>query len=268
MRIALFITCFNDTLFPRTGQAVVTLLERLGHEVVFPLEQTCCGQMHFNSGYHAEALPLVQRFARVFAEEELIVSPSGSCVAMIRDHYPRVAAETGDAELIERVRLLGERTFELSELLVDKLGVEDVGAYFPHRVTYHPSCHALRMLHVDDKPLKLLRAVRGIDLVELPQAEQCCGFGGTFAIKNADTSIAMLSDKLRAVLDTRAEVCTAADNSCLMHIGGGLSRQQAGVKTLHLAEILASTEGAPLGVPRVGAGDVVEPAASIAVTRG
>lgn len=242
VRIALFITCFNDTLFPRTGQAVVTLLERLGHEVVFPLEQTCCGQMHFNSGYHDEALPLVRRFARVFADEELIVSPSGSCVAMIRDHYPRVAAETGDPELIEQVRLLGERTFELTELLVDELGVEDVGAYYPHRVTYHPSCHALRMLHVDDKPLKLLRAVKGIDLVELPQAEQCCGFGGTFAIKNADTSIAMLSDKLRTVLDTRAEVCTAADNSCLMHIGGGLSRQRAGVKALHLAEILASTE--------------------------
>ncbi|ADB53228.1 (Fe-S)-binding protein [Conexibacter woesei] len=245
MRIALFITCFNDTLFPRTGQAVVSLLERLGHEVVFPLEQTCCGQMHFNSGYHAEALPLVRRFARVFAEQELIVSPSGSCVAMVRDHYARVAAETGDEQLIEQVRLLGERTFELTELLVDKLGVEDVGAYYPHRVTYHPSCHALRMLHVDDKPLRLLRAVRGIDLVELPQAEQCCGFGGTFAIKNADTSIAMLSDKLRAVLDTRAEVCTAADNSCLMHIGGGLSRQRAGVRALHLAEILASTEQEP-----------------------
>lgn len=245
MRIALFITCFNDTLFPRTGQAVVSLLERLGHEVVFPLEQTCCGQMHFNSGYHAEVLPLVRRFARVFAEEELIVSPSGSCVAMVRDHYPRVAAEAGDAELIEQVRLLGERTFELTELLVDELGIEDVGAYYPHRVTYHPSCHALRMLHVDDKPLRLLRAVRGIDLVELPQAEQCCGFGGTFAIKNADTSIAMLSDKLRAVLDTRAEVCTAADNSCLMHIGGGLSRQRAGVRALHLAEILASTEQEP-----------------------
>lgn len=245
MRIALFITCFNDTLFPRTGQAVVSLLERLGHEVSFPLEQTCCGQMHFNSGYHDEAVPLVRRFARVFADEELIVSPSGSCVAMVRDHYPRIAAESGDAELIEQVRRLGERTFELSELLVDELGLEDVGAYYPHRVTYHPSCHALRMLHVDDKPLRLLRAVRGIDLVELPRAEQCCGFGGTFAIKNADTSIAMLSDKLRSVLDTRAEVCTAADNSCLMHIGGGLSRQRTGVKALHLAEILASTEEAP-----------------------
>jgi L-lactate dehydrogenase complex protein LldE len=239
VRIALFITCFNDTLFPRTGQAVVTLLERLGHEVVFPLEQTCCGQMHFNSGYPEEALPLVRRFARVFAGEETIVSPSGSCVAMVRDHYPRVAAASGDPELIAQVSALRGRVFELSELLIDRLGVEDVGAYYPHRVTYHPSCHALRMLGVDDKPLRLLRAVRGLELVELPQAEQCCGFGGTFAIKNADTSTAMLSDKLRAVLDTRAEVCTAADNSCLMHIGGGLSRQRAGVRTVHLAEILA-----------------------------
>jgi L-lactate dehydrogenase complex protein LldE len=250
VRIALFISCFNDTLFPRTGQAVVRLLERLGHEVVFPLEQTCCGQMHFNSGYHDEALPLVRRFARVFADEPLIVSPSGSCVAMVRDHYARVARDSGDAELIESVRTLAERTFELSELLVDVLGLDDVGAYYPHRVTYHPSCHAQRMLHVGDKPLRLLRAVRGIDLVELPAAEQCCGFGGTFAVKNADTSIAMLNDKLTNVIETRAEVCTAADNSCLMHIGGGLSRQRAGVSAVHLAEILASTEAEPFEATR------------------
>jgi L-lactate dehydrogenase complex protein LldE len=250
VRIALFITCFNDTLFPRTGRAVVSVLERLGHEVAFPLEQTCCGQMHFNSGYRDEALPLVRRFARVFAEEDVIVSPSGSCVAMVREHYPRLADELGDAELAVTVRAIAARTFELSELLVDELGVEDVGAYYPHRVTYHPSCHALRMLQVGDRPLRLLRAVRGIDLVELPQAEECCGFGGTFAIKNADTSIAMLTDKLRAVLDTQAEVCTAADNSCLMHIGGGLSRQEAGVQTVHLAEILASTEAAAGGSVR------------------
>ncbi len=245
MRIALFITCFNDTLFPRTGKAVVSLLERLGHEVAFPLEQTCCGQMHFNSGYPDEAVPLIRRFARVFADEELIVSPSGSCVAMVRDHYPRVARELGDEELLAQVEALAARTFELSELLVDRLGLEDVGAYYPHRVTYHPSCHALRMLQIGDKPLRLLKAVRGIDLVELPLAEQCCGFGGTFAVRNADTSIAMLSDKVRTVLDTRAEVCTAADNSCLMHIGGGLSRQRTGVRAVHLAEILASTEEAP-----------------------
>jgi L-lactate dehydrogenase complex protein LldE len=149
---------------------------------------------------------------------------------------------SGDRQLIEAIAALTPRVFELSEFLVRRLGVEDVGAYYPHRVTYHPTCHSLRMLHVGDAPLRLLRRVRGIDLVELPNADQCCGFGGTFAVKNADTSLAMLSDKLRCVLDTRAEVCAAADNSCLMQIGGALNRQRAGVRFAHLAEILASTE--------------------------
>jgi L-lactate dehydrogenase complex protein LldE len=242
VRISLFITCFNDTLFPETGRAVVRLLERLGHSVDFPEEQTCCGQMHFNSGYAAEAEPLVRRFVRVFSDSEVVVSPSGSCVGMVRELYPRAAELSGDAGLAREVDALRPRVLELSELLVDRLGLEDVGAYFPHRVTYHPTCHSLRMLRVGDRPLRLLRAVSGIDLVELPEAEECCGFGGTFAVKNADTSIAMLSDKIRTVLDTRAEVCTAADNSCLMHIGGGLSRQRAGVRAVHMAEILAATE--------------------------
>ena len=137
---------------------------------------------------------------------------------------------------------MSARTYELSELLVDVLGVTDVGAYYPHRVTYHPTCHSLRLLHVNDKPLRLLRAVRGLDLVELPAAESCCGFGGTFAIKNPDVSTAMLADKMSHVLSTGAEVCTAGDSSCLMHIGGGLSRLRAGVRTVHLAEILAATD--------------------------
>jgi L-lactate dehydrogenase complex protein LldE len=242
VRIALFITCFNDTLFPRTGRAVVELLERLGHEVVFPEEQTCCGQMHFNTGYVDEATALVRRFSRVFAGEELIVCPSGSCAGMVRDAYPRVAELAGDDGLARDVRALGVRVFELSELLVDVLGVEDVGAYYPHRVTYHPTCHSLRLLKVGDKPLRLLRAVRGLELIELAEPYECCGFGGTFAIKNADVSTAMLADKVRHVLDTRAEVCAAADNSCLMHIGGGLARLRTGTRTVHLAEILAATE--------------------------
>jgi L-lactate dehydrogenase complex protein LldE len=225
VRIALFITCFNDTLFPGTGRAVVEVLERLGHEVVFPVEQTCCGQMHANSGYLEEAQPLARRFERVFADEELVVSPSASCVAHLRHHGAG----------------LDGRLYELSELLVDVLGVEDVGAVFPHRVTYHPTCHSLRLLDVGDRPLRLLRAVRDVELVELPDALECCGFGGTFAIKNADTSMAMLTDKLRNVLDTGAEVCVAADNSCLMHMGGALRRQRAGVRTMHLAEVLAAT---------------------------
>jgi L-lactate dehydrogenase complex protein LldE len=242
MRIALFITCFNDTLLPEVGQATVAILERLGHTVDFPEAQTCCGQMHYNTGYQREALPLVRHFVDVFADAEVVVAPSASCVGMVRDMYPRAAELTGDSGLMVQVKAIIPRVHELTELLVNRLGVTDVGAYYPHRVTYHPTCHSLRMLHVGDAPLQLLRAVRGIDLVELPGASECCGFGGTFAIKNADTSIAMLGDKLRAVLNTQAEVCTAVDTSCLMHIGGALHRQRAGVRTRHIAEILASTE--------------------------
>jgi L-lactate dehydrogenase complex protein LldE len=242
LRVALFITCFNDTLFPETGIATVRLLERLGHEVEFPVEQTCCGQMHFNTGYQREAIPLVRRFVEIFGRYEAVVAPSGSCVGMVRELYPHAAEVAGDARLAGRVEELAPRVFELSEFLVNRLGVTDVGAYYPHRVTYHPTCHSLRMLRVGDAPLELLRAVRGVDLVVLGEARECCGFGGTFAVKNADTSAAMLSDKIRHVLSTEAEVCTAGDNSCLMHIGGGLRRQRAGVKTVHLAQILASTE--------------------------
>ena len=226
MRVALFVTCFNDTLFPSTGQAVVRLLERLGHEVAFPEGQTCCGQMHGNTGYEEMGLALAERWERVFSDAEVVVSPSASCVGYVREHVP---AADG-------------RLFELTEFLVDRLAVEDVGASFPHRVTLHPTCHSLRMLHVGDRPRRLLEAVRGIDLVPLEEADECCGFGGTFAVKNADTSMAMLGDKLRRVLDTRAEVCTAADNSCLMHIGGALRRQRSGTRVMHLAEILAATE--------------------------
>ena len=243
MRAALFITCFNDTLFPGTGRATVEVLERLGVEVDFPLAQTCCGQMHFNTGYQREAIPLVRRFVEIFGDYDAVVAPSGSCVSMVRELYPMAAELAGDQDLAARIEDLGPKVFELSEFLAKKLGVTEVGAYYPHRVTYHPTCHSLRMLDVGDAPLSLLRNVRGIDLVELSEAEECCGFGGTFAVKNADTSAAMLSDKLRHVLDTEAEVCTAGDNSCLMHIGGGLGRLRAGVRTVHLAEILASQGG-------------------------
>jgi L-lactate dehydrogenase complex protein LldE len=244
-RVSLFITCFNDTLFPQTGRATVELLERLGVTVDFPLGQTCCGQMHFNTGYAQETIPLVRRFVRVFGASEVVVSPSASCVGMVREYYPRVAELAGDRRLQEEVGVLRPRVLELSELLVDRLGVEDVGAFFPHRVTYHPTCHSLRMLQVGPRPLRLLKAVKGIEVVELPEAGECCGFGGTFAIKNADTSTAMLTDKVRTILDTGAEVCVSADNSCLMHIGGALSRQRAGVRAMHLAEILAQTESRP-----------------------
>ena len=242
MKISLFITCFNDTLFPQAGRATVQLLERLGHTVDFPEEQTCCGQMHFNTGYQREALPLIRRFVQIFASSEVVVAPSASCVGMVREIYALAAEWSGDAQLLADVQALAPRVYELSEFLVHRLGLIDVGAYYPHRVTYHPTCHSLRFLHVGDAPLRLLRAVRGLDLVELPGAEECCGFGGTFEVKNADTSLAMLSEKMRNIVSTRAEVCAAADNSCLMQIGGGLHRQRAGVRTVHLAEILASTE--------------------------
>ncbi|MEU0156337.1 (Fe-S)-binding protein [Micromonospora fulviviridis] len=254
MRIALFVTCLADTLFPEAAKATVRLLERLGHEVVFPEDQTCCGQMHVNTGYPDEALRLVRRHVRVFAPYDVVVAPSGSCVGSARHQHATVARRAGDERLASRTEEVAARTHELSELLVDVLGVTDVGAYFPHRVTYHPTCHSLRMIRVGDKPLRLLREVRGLDLVELPEAEQCCGFGGTFAVKNADTSTAMLADKMRNVLDTRADVCTAGDMSCLMHIGGGLSRLRAGVRTVHLAEILASTEADARGAGRDVAG--------------
>jgi L-lactate dehydrogenase complex protein LldE len=248
VRIALFVTCLGDVLFPDVGKATVTVLERLGHEVVFPPEQTCCGQMHTNTGYQGDALGLIGHHVDVFesaiaAGVEAIVAPSGSCVGSVRHQHAMVARRAGDEALATRAQAVADRTYELSELLVDVLGATDVGASFPHRVTYHPTCHSLRMLGVGEKPLALLRSVRGIDLVELPAADQCCGFGGTFSVKNADTSTAMLADKMGAVLGTQAEVLTAGDSSCLMHIGGGLGRLRAGVRTLHLAEILAATEG-------------------------
>jgi L-lactate dehydrogenase complex protein LldE len=245
MRISLFITCYNDTLFPQTGKAVVRVLERLGHEVEFRAAQTCCGQLHYNAGYAAEARPLMRQFLRVFAGDEVICVPSSSCVAMIRDHYPKMAAESGDAAIQSQVQALLPRVFEFSELLVDKLGVTDVGAVFPHTVTLHTPCHALRSLGVRDQPIALLRAVRGLRFVELPRYDECCGFGGTFAVKNADVSAAMLEDKIAGIRETKVEVCAATDNSCLMQIGGGLHRQNAGVRCLHLAEILAEQEQSP-----------------------
>jgi L-lactate dehydrogenase complex protein LldE len=238
VRVALFVTCLTDTLTPETGIATVRVLERLGHEVEFPRAQTCCGQLHLNTGYLHEARRLARRFVRIFRDAELVVAPSASCVGTVRDAYPMLA--DGDAAFARDVEALAPRVLELSELLVGRLGVDDVGAAYPHRVTYHPTCHSLRVLRVGDAPIRLLRAVRGLDLVELRHADECCGFGGTFAVKNAETSTAILSDKVRSVLDTDAEVCTALDNSCLLHIGGALSRQRSGVRAVHLAEILAT----------------------------
>ena len=241
MRVAMQVTCLNDALFPDVGRATVTLLRRLGVDVDFPEGQTCCGQPMVNTGYLDEAVPAVRRFTESFAGYDAVVTPSGSCAGSVRHQHAIVARRSGDTALAERVAELAPKTYELTEFLVDVLGVEDVGAHFPHVVTYHPTCHSLRMLGVGDRPTRLLRAVRGIDLRELPAATECCGFGGTFAIKNADTSVAMGSDKARHVRETGAEVLVAGDSSCLMHIGGLLQRQRAGVRTMHLAEVLAAT---------------------------
>ncbi len=242
MRISLFITCYNDALFPETGKSVVRVLERLGHTIDFRPAQTCCGQMHWNTGYLREALPILRHFVRVFADAEAVVVPSSSCVAMMRDHYQKAARMDGDAALEREVEMLLPRVYEFSEFLVRRLGVEDVGARFTHKVAYHPSCHSARSLHLDEIPLRLLGRVRGLDLVPFANAQECCGFGGTFAIKNADVSSAMLADKVRCILNSGAEVLTAVDNSCLMHIHGSLHRQRTFVRAVHLAQILACAE--------------------------
>ncbi|MFC7887199.1 (Fe-S)-binding protein [Streptomyces sp. NPDC057376] len=245
MRVALFATCVNDAVYPSTAVATVRLLERLGVQVDFPAAQTCCGQPQFNTGYRRETEPLVRRMGRAFEDYEYVVTPSGSCAAMVRDNYPRMAAKSTDPRLVRASDSLVPRLYELTEFLVDILGIIDVGAYFPQKVTYHPSCHGLRMLGLGTRPTRLLQAVRGLELVELPGAEECCGFGGTFAVKNADVSAAMGADKVRNARSTGADVLCGADNSCLMHIGGIFRRQNAPQRALHIAEILASTEEEP-----------------------
>jgi L-lactate dehydrogenase complex protein LldE len=248
MRTSLFITCYNDTLYPETGRAVVHLLERLGVELQFHPRQTCCGQMHANTGFRGEAFSQAKRFVRLYRDAETVLIPSSSCVAMIRDQYPGLMEELGSEELRREFQALLPRIYELSEFLVDVMKVEDVGAYFPHRVTYHASCHGLRGIHLGERPFKLLGKVRGLDFVGLQNLDRCCGFGGTFSVKNAEVSSAMLAVKLGDVLATRAEYCTALDNSCLMHLGGAMHRQYAGMKTIHMAQILASTESTPAEV--------------------
>lgn len=247
MRVALFSTCIGDAMFPDAIKATAVILSRLGHEVVFPPEQTCCGQMHVNTGYQREAVPQIRNYVDAFNDPSIdyVVCPSGSCTGAVREQHEHVAKRYGDAALVDGARQTAAKTLDLSEFLIDVAGVDQLGAFFPHRVTYHSSCHSLRFIEVGDKPLRLLRNVEGIDLVELPNAEECCGFGGTFSVKNPEVSAAMVGDKVRHVKETQAEYVTAGDASCLMNIGGALSRQHSGVRTLHMAEILASTKEHP-----------------------
>jgi L-lactate dehydrogenase complex protein LldE len=230
VRVALFVTCLVDTLDPAVGRATVEVLERLGVEVVFPREQTCCGQLHLNAGYSEVAARLGERFVQTFAGHEVVVSPSGSCVAHVRTHVGPEFDPDGVAQ----------RTFELTELLVDRLGVTDVGSRYTGSLTYHPTCHSLRLLRLGDRPESLLRAIPGVDVRPLGDATECCGFGGTFAIRNADVSTAMLVDKLRRVEESGAEAVCACDASCLLHLRGGLERRGSRIGALHLAEVLAT----------------------------
>ena len=239
--VALFATCVNDVMYPDTCIATVTLLERLGCRVAFPVEQTCCGQIFTNTGYHAEALGAVRCYVEAFSSADYIVGPSGSCVASVRDQHPMLARKTGDAAFIEAVDAVVAKTYELTEFIIDVLGIEDVGAYFPHTVTFHPTCHAVRMAKIGDRPNRLLAQVRGLTLLPLEGAEQCCGFGGTFSVKNDLLSAALVADKAAQVAKTGAEYVVNVDNACLMNIGGRLHRTKNPVKTIHLAEILACT---------------------------
>ena len=243
--VALFATCVNDTMFPGTPDAVRRLLERLGCTVVFPRKQTCCGQMFTNTGYFDEAIPTVRTFVEAFDDYEYIVGPSGSCIGAVREQHAMLARHAQDAGLEEAVTQLTPRVYDLTEFIVDVLGTVDVGAYFPHTVTYHPTCHSLRVAKVGDRPLRLLQAVEGIEVRELPDAEQCCGFGGTFSLKNPDVSIAMATDKADHVVSTGADYVVAGDNACLLNIGGVLGRRKDAARSIHLAEVLASTREHP-----------------------
>ncbi|GAA2514792.1 MAG: (Fe-S)-binding protein [Kocuria sp.] len=252
MRIALFATCIVDAMYPKVALATVRILERLGHEVVFPQGQGCCSQMHINSGYFEDAVPVIRNHVRAFTstDYDVAVAPSGSCVASLGHQQPLVARQCGDAALAEDAAMVAENTYELSELLVDVLGVTDsaaqLGSWFPHPVTYHPSCHGMRLLGLGDRQKDLVRSVEEIEFHELPDAEECCGFGGTFSFKNPDVSGAMADAKLRNIVDSGASLCTGGDASCLMHLGGAASKRKLDVQTVHFAEILASTRANPL----------------------
>jgi L-lactate dehydrogenase complex protein LldE len=236
-KVSLFVPCFVDQLLPEVAMDTVTVLRRIGCEVSFPEDQTCCGQPAFNSGYWDEARPCAERFLRVFKDAEYIVCPSGSCTTMVRVFYPELLATS---TLHTEAQALAQRTFELSEFLVKVAGKTDVGASFPHTVTYHASCHGLRELKLSNEPLQLLRNVKGLKLVDLLRSEECCGFGGTFATKFSSISSAMGVSKAESIAVTGAEYVTAIDPSCLMHVQGIMGKRGDKAKAIHLASILAS----------------------------
>lgn len=235
MKVSLFITCLSDAIYPRVGEAMARVLARYGVELEFPVAQTCCGQPAFNSGFWEEARTSAKTLLSAFEDSDFVIAPSGSCVGMIH-HYEKLFEN--DLAMLEKARELKRRTFEFTQFLVQVLGVKDVGASFPHKVTYHPSCHGSRLLGVKDEPLELMQHVKGLELVPLPFAEDCCGFGGTFAVKMADISGAMVTEKADHVLETEAEVLVGLDMACLMNIAGQLRYRNKPVRVMHLAELL------------------------------
>ncbi|PZE21424.1 (Fe-S)-binding protein [Paenibacillus xerothermodurans] len=236
MRVSLFITCLADQLYPDVGESVVRLLHRHGCEVDFPELQTCCGQPAFNSGYQDEAREVARGMIRAFEHSDYVVSPSGSCTGMVHHYYPQLFAD--EPEWRFKAEQLVAKTYEFSQFMVNVLGVKDLGAVSDERVTYHPSCHAMRLLGVKDEPLELLSEVEGLQLIELPKKEDCCGFGGTFAVKMADMSEAMVCEKAAHVCSTGATALVGTDMGCLMNIGGRLNKDQQPIRVMHLAQLL------------------------------
>ncbi|OMF29793.1 Fe-S oxidoreductase [Paenibacillus sp. FSL H8-0548] len=235
MKVSLFITCLSDALYPRVGEAMVRLLAKYGVSLEFPTVQTCCGQPAFNSGYWKEARDSAKTILDAFEDSDFVISPSGSCTGMIH-HYPKLFED--DPVMLSRANKLQSKSFEFTQFLVQVLGVTDVGASFPHKVTYHPSCHGSRILGVKAEPMALMQNVKGLELIPLPFAEDCCGFGGTFAIKMADISGAMVTEKADHVLETEAEVLVGLDMACLLNIAGNLRYRNEPVRVMHLAELL------------------------------
>lgn len=238
-RVTLFVQCLVDTMFPQVGDAMVEVLDRLHVPLEFPAKQTCCGQPAFNSGYQREAKAAAERFVRIFENAEVIVCPSGSCVHMVRHHYPQLFAGE-DLELRMRVKAIGNKCYEFSEYLTDVLGVVNLGASFPAKVTYHDSCHLMRGLGIREQPRKLLKNVAGLELIEMNDSDVCCGFGGTFSVGYPEISTAMVDEKIDNILASGAECVVGCDVSCLMNIQGRLSRRQEDIAVKHIAEILAA----------------------------
>jgi L-lactate dehydrogenase complex protein LldE len=236
-RVSLFVTCIVDQLFPKVGMAMAGVLERLGYEVDFPVDQTCCGQPAFNSGYREEARTVARHFLNVFEKSEYVVVPSGSCTSMVTHHFAELFHK--EAETLRRVHDLENRVYEFSTFLTQVANVEDVGARFDDVVTFHDGCHALRELGIRSAPRRLLAHVKGLELREMLPAEECCGFGGTFSVKFADLSGAMARTKIEAIVKTGAKTVVSLDPSCLMQIQGALSRAGSDIRTMHLAEVLA-----------------------------